>query len=265
MFGTIRKETDSRWYIAAISGLVLAAWGVLAWWGASPFAGLLDHGQIGQWNLPFVTTLLIFVLGWTLMTIAMMLPGSMPLIHLFQRMVQKRENGRQLVTLMILGYLVVWVLFGWFAYLGDTLLHEVVERSLFLSRNEGYIAAVLLLVAGIYQFTPLKEMCLTACRSPYTFLNAHWRGQMPKKEAFRLGMGHGWFCMGCCWTLMLLMFAFGGVNLGWMLLLGVVMAVEKSGRWGRYLTRPLGLVLIAWAILYLAGYLSFSTPLLYFK
>jgi predicted metal-binding membrane protein len=243
MFGAIRRETDSRWY--------------LAWWGGSPFAGLLDHGEIGQWDLPLLTALLIFVLGWTLMTVAMMLPGSMPLIHLFQMMVQGRANGRHLVSLMILGYLSVWTLFGWFAYLGDSLLHEVVERSAFLSQNEDWIAAVLLLVAGVYQFTPLKEMCLTECRSPYTFLNTHWRGQSPKQEAFRLGVGHGWFCLGCCWTLMLLMFAFGGVNLGWMLILGAVMAAEKSGRWGRYLTRPIGMALIAWTVLYLAGYMPF--------
>jgi predicted metal-binding membrane protein len=258
MLGTIRTEKDSRWYLAAIDSLVLAAWSVLALWGLSPFAGLLDHGQIGQWDMPLLATLLIFVLGWTLMTVAMMLPSSMPLIHLFQKMVGGRENGRQLVTLMILGYLGVWMLFGIFVYLGDSLLHEVVERSFFLSLHEEIIAAVLLLIAGIYQFTPLKEMCLTECRSPYTFLNAHWRGQAPMREAFRLGAGHGWFCLGCCWTLMLLMFAIGGVNLGWMLLLGAVMAVEKSTRWGRYLTRPVGLVLIAWAILVLVGYLPFS-------
>jgi predicted metal-binding membrane protein len=234
----------------AIGSLVLAAWGMLAAWGASPFAGLLDHGEIGEWDLPLLTSLLIFVLGWTLMTVAMMLPGSLPLIHLFRKMVGQQSNGRELVILMISGYLAVWALFGCIAYLGDALLHEVVERSLFLTRNEGYLAAVLLFVAGIYQFTSLKEMCLTECRSPYTFLNAHWRGQAPAQEAFRLGVAHGRFCLGCCWTLMLLMFAFGGVNLGWMLVLGAVMAAEKSGRWGRYLTRPVGVALIIWAISY---------------
>ena len=257
MFVTIRSKTDSYWYGAAIVSLVLVAWGVLAIWGASPFAGLLDHGQIGRWKLPLLTTWFIFILGWTLMTVAMMLPGSMPLIHLFQKMVQRWEKGRQFVVLMMLGYLVVWALFGWLAYLGDSLLHEVARRSLFLILNEWVIAAALLLIAGIYQFTPLKEMCLTECRSPYTFLNTHWRGQSPRWEAFQLGLAHGRFCLGCCWTLMLLMFAFGSVNLGWMLLLGIVMAAEKSGRWGRFLTRPIGLGLIAGAIFYLISAMPF--------
>jgi predicted metal-binding membrane protein len=257
MLGALRKETDSRRTLAAIAGLVLAAWGVLAVWGASPFAGLLDHDQIGTWDLPLLTTAVVFVLGWTLMTVAMMLPGSLPLIHLFQKMVRGRGNARQLLTLMIVGYLAVWALFGWLAYVGDTVLHEVVERSAFLSQHEETIAVLLLLVAGVFQFTPLKEMCLSECRSPYSFLNAHWRGQAPAQEALRLGLAHGRFCLGCCWTLMLLMFAFGGVNLGWMLGLGALMAVEKSSRWGRLLTRPVGLALIVWAVLYLTGLTSF--------
>lgn len=259
MFGALRKETDSRRQMAALGGLVLAAWSVLAIWGASPFAGLLDHGQFGKWDLPLLTTAVVFVLGWTLMTVAMMLPGSLPLIHLFQKMVRGRGNARQLLALMIVGYLAVWAMFGGMAYVGDTLLHEVVERSAFLTQHEDTIAVLLLLVAGVFQFTPLKEMCLSACRSPYSFLNAHWHGQAPAQEALRLGLAHGRFCLGCCWTLMLLMFAFGGVNLGWMLLLGAMMALEKSGRWGQYVTRPAGVALIVWAVLYLIGLISFPT------
>lgn len=259
MLGALRKKTDSRHQMAALGGLVLAAWGVLAIWGASPFAGLLDHAEIGQWDLPLLTTAFVFVVGWSLMTVAMMLPSSLPLIHLFQKMVQGQKRRGRLVTLMIGGYLSVWALFGWLAYAGDTLLHELVEHSAFLSRHEGVVAALLLLVAGVFQFTPLKEMCLSECRSPYVFLNAHWRGQAPQQEAFRLGVAHGRFCLGCCWALMLLMFAFGGVNLGWMLGLGALMAAEKSSRWGRLLTRPMGLVLIVWAVLYLLGLTSFIT------
>lgn len=259
MLGMIRKQTDARWYQLAIGLLVLASWGVLAVWGLSPFAGLLEHRRVGHWDLPLLASLFVFVLSWTLMTVAMMLPGSMPLIHLFQKMVQVRENGRRLVSLLISGYLAVWLLFGAVAVLGISLLQAIMERSMILSPHAGGIAAVFLFVAGVYQFTPLKEMCLSACRSPYTFLNSRWHGRSPQREAFLLGVGHGLFCVGCCWTLMLLMFVVGGINLGWMLIIGAVMAVEKSSRRGHYLTRPLGLVLIAVAILILAGYLSFPT------
>src|SRR5947208_313692 len=115
------------------------------------------------------------------------------------------------------------------------------------------ILAAILLLAGAYQFTPLKTMCLEKCRSPYSFLVSHWSGKHAGRDAFRLGIRHGLFCLGCCWTLMLLMFAIGGANLGWMLALGALMAAERATRWGRRLTRPLGGALVVWAVLYLGG------------
>lgn len=259
MFGTIRTSVDSYWYHLSLTGLIVAAWGVLAIWGASPYAGLLDHSEIGAGELPSRLSLVVFVSGWTLMTVAMMLPGSLPLLHLFRRMVLHRPDCNRLLGLLILGYLGIWALFGLLAYLGDSALHEVVERLPSPTEVSIGIAAGILLVAGVYQFTPLKHMCLEKCRSPYLFLVEHWTGKRAGLAAFRLGLRHGLFCLGCCWTLMLLMFAVGGANLGWMLALGTVMAAERVSRWGRRLTRPLGLALILWAVLYLAGYLPFPT------
>ena len=115
------------------------------------------------------------------------------------------------------------------------------------------IAALLLMVAGAYQFTPLKQVCLDKCRSPYSFLVRHWSGKRAGRDALVLGIRHGLFCLGCCWTLMLLMFAVGGANLGWMLALGALMTAERTTHIGRRLTRPLGGVLILWALLDLAG------------
>ena len=84
------------------------------------------------------------------------------------------------------------------------------------------------MLAGLYQFTPLKYACLDKCRSPLSFITEHWRGSHERTQAFRLGVHHGLFCIGCCWSLMLLMFAVGVGNLGWMLVLGALMAIEKT-------------------------------------
>src|SRR5439155_9756290 len=100
-------------------------------------------------------------------------------------------------------------------------------------------------------------LCLDQCRSPYSFLVQHWQGRLPERDALRLGIHHGLFCLGCCWTLMLLMFAVGGANLGWMLGLGAVMAAERTTSWGRRLTRPLGALLIVGAGAIMTGVLAF--------
>jgi predicted metal-binding membrane protein len=162
-----------------------------------------------------------------------------------------------LLGLLGLGYLGVWAYFGLLAYLGDGLVHLAVAQVPFLANASNGIAAAILLVAGVYQFTPLKSLCLEKCRSPLSFLISGWSGRRPSRDALRLGIRHGLFCVGCCWTLMLLMFAVGGANLAWMLGLGAVMAAERVTRWGRRLTRPLGVALIAWSVLVLAGYAGF--------
>ena len=152
----------------------------------------------------------------------------------------------RLVTLLVAGYLGIWMAFGVLVHVGDLFLHEGVER--------GCLAGGKLLGdreqqpwrwAGAYQFTPLKYQCLDKCRSPYSFITEHWRGSHEHIQALRLGVHHGIFCVGCCWSLMLLMFAVGAGSIGWMLVLGAVMAIEKNMPWGRRVGLPLGALLIA--------------------
>ena len=100
-------------------------------------------------------------------------------------------------------------------------------------------------MAGVYQFTPLKHLCLDKCRSPFSFVAARWRGDRPRMHALRIGVDHGLFCLGCCWALMLLMFAFSVGNLAWMLLLAAVMGIEKNAAWGHRLTHPAGVILLS--------------------
>jgi predicted metal-binding membrane protein len=114
------------------------------------------------------------------------------------------------------------------------------------------IGAAIIAVAGAFQFSALKYRCLDKCRTPLSFVIEHWRGRSQAWHAFVLGAHHGLFCVGCCWALMLLMFAVGAGSLGWMLLLAAVMAVEKNLPWGRRLSTPLGVALLAWAALLVA-------------
>jgi predicted metal-binding membrane protein len=118
-------------------------------------------------------------------------------------------------------------------------------NSAWLQGRASVGGSLLLIVAGLYQFTPLKYRCLDKCRSPLSFVLGYWQGGAARaSNAFRLGVHHGLFCVGCCWALMLLMFAVGTGNVVWMLMLGTVMAVEKNVSWGRRLSAPLGVLLV---------------------
>jgi len=240
---------DRRAFLAALGALVVLTWLALWLWGQSPYGRFLSHeeaGEVGGLGGDYLTVVLLFVAGWTMMTVAMMLPTSLPLVALFHSFVRKRQDQGQLVALLVLGYLGVWTLFGAVAHLGDRGVHEAVERAGWLAENEWVIGAGTILLAGGYQFTSLKYRCLDKCRSPFSFIMGHWRGGNEKAQAFRLGVHHGLFCLGCCWSLMLLMFVVGVGNLGWMLALGAVMAIEKNATWGRKLSAPLGVALLWW-------------------
>jgi predicted metal-binding membrane protein len=199
----------------------------------------------------------IFVGGWTLMTVAMMLPTSIPLLLLFERMVRGRATAAWLVAVVIFGYLGVWVLMGASLQVLNWLLGAGLAKIVW-HRDAGWIGTtVILCVAGLYQFSSLKYACLEKCRSPLSFLISRWRGEHESREALRLGASHGLFCVGCCWSLMLLMFVVGSGSLGAMLILGIVMAVEKNFVWGRRLSAPLGYVMLAGAVATLvAGFLK---------
>ena len=241
-------RSDTRVFALLTLSLVALAWLALLVWGLSPYGSYLDHEQFGDLGLNFsagyASRALIFIGGWSLMTVAMMLPTSLPLFLLFRTMIRNRTNRTELTLFLISGYLVVWIAFGALAHLGDLGLHEAVAAWHWLQDRTWLLGSLPLVVAGIYQFTPLKYLCLEKCRSPYSFVTEHWHGRRARTEALRLGLAHGVFCVGCCWTLMLLMFAVSLGNLAWMLVLAVVMALEKNVSWGRRLSSPLGIILL---------------------
>jgi predicted metal-binding membrane protein len=234
-------------FLAVVGALVVLAWIGLVIWKWSPYGRFLSHEEVGgvePFSHDYLRLLVFFVAGWTLMTIAMMLPTSLPLVAFFNALVRSREDRALLVALLVVGYLIVWIAFAAAVHLGDQGIHAAVERVGWLEANAWGIAAGTFLFAGVYQFTALKYHCLDKCRSPVGFVMQNWRGGRERWDAFRLGVHHGIFCLGCCWSLMLLMFAIGVGNIVWMLVLSVVMATEKNIPWGRRLSAPLGIVLI---------------------
>lgn len=228
--------------VSVLAILVATAWLALWAWDASPYGRYLHHDTPA--GLGTMLEAGLFVAGWLLMIVAMMLPSTIPLLATFRALVGARRRPGLLVALAIAGYLVTWTAFGLVAWLGDRAVHAVVDAVPWLAANPRFVLAGTFAVAGAYQFTALKYRCLDACRSPLGFVLNRWHGRHERREAVRLGIAHGLFCVGCCWSLMLVMFAVGLGSAAWMLVLGAITAVEKNTAWGRQLGRPLGIVLL---------------------
>lgn len=228
-----------------LAGLVLFAWAALALWGASPYARYLGHGNYHDGAAAEAAGLAVFLLGWALMVAAMMLPTATRLMRSFELVVQQRPDRRRLEALVAGGFVGTWVLVGYGFQIFDLGVHAAVDASVWLGDRPQLIGASALVAAGGFQFTSLKHRCLTACRSPRGFIYRNWRGGDARADALRIGVSYGVSCVGCCWALMLLLFALGTASLVWMLGVGALMAVEKNSSLGERLSRPLGVGLIA--------------------
>ena len=248
-----------RLFIGVVGTIVALSWIALVLWSWSPYSRFLSHegvGDVAAFSDDYAALFVVFVAGWTLMTVAMMLPTSLPLLAFFQSLVRTRPDRVSLVALLVTGYLSVWIAFAMVVHAGDQGIHAAVERSGLLEENVWVIPAATFVVAGLYQFSSLKYSCLTVCRSPVAFVMQSWRGAA-RRDALRLGLHHGLVCAGCCWALMLLMFALGVGSIVWMLALSAVIATEKNASWGRRLSSPLGaLLIVGGLVLALAGALG---------
>jgi predicted metal-binding membrane protein len=195
-------------------------------------------------RLPTVVVHLVPLQAYESLIGNMMVPTVLPLLVVFARMTQGRADRGTLIALLVLGYLSVWAAFGLLAHAADMALHAVVAGNALLTFNGWIIGTIVLGVAGAFQFSKLKYRCLDKCRTPFSFINEHWRGAAVRRQSFMLGAHHGIFCVGCCWAIMLLMFVVGTGSVGWMLAIGALMAVEKNVAWGRRLSSILGIGLL---------------------
>ncbi|WP_019140214.1 DUF2182 domain-containing protein [Noviherbaspirillum massiliense] len=260
--GTSRHR---RVFLPVLAALVALAWVALWAWARSPYGRYLDHGD---WTasgpaaflcrtLPagdVIVPVLLYAAAWILMTAAMMLPTTLPLFDAFDRLTGGRPDHGRLLMLLGLGYMAAWGAFGLLAHGLHTAVLALVASMPALAWHGWLIGAAVIALAGAFQFSRLKYQCLEKCRTPLSFVIQHWRGHTQGWHAFTLGAHHGLFCVGCCWALMLLMFAVGTGSLGWMLLLAAVMSIEKNVPWGRRLSAPLGVMLLSWALVMVVGH-----------
>jgi predicted metal-binding membrane protein len=221
-------------------------------------AHALHHDSLIEHGPPLWAAMLLFLVAWQTMIAAMMLPSSLPLMRLFEAASRSQERVRRVRGAFLGGYVVVWTVFGAFAFMGDVAVHRTVDSWPWLSEREWIIGGTTLALAGLFQFSDLKDKCLSKCRHPAPYLLGHYR--RGEGGAFRLGAGHGVFCLGCCWALMLVMFAAGVAMLWWMAALTAVMVYEKTGRHGRALTPVIGFALLGLSAIAYAHPPWFPTP-----
>jgi predicted metal-binding membrane protein len=233
--------------LALVWGAVGLAWLLSLFLIAAGGGYLVGHdGVFGERQFGWWVTILLFVFSWQLMTAAMMLPSSLPMMAMFSRVSRTHPHPIPMFALFMLGYFAVWTAFAAVALISDAGLHWLLVHTPVIAERPWLIAGPILVLAGAFQFSSLKERCLDACRHPLAFfLSGYAPGARP---AWKLGIRHGLFCLGCCWALMLTMFAIGMGSLVWMTALAGIMLIEKTSRYGARLAHPLGVILVLWGV-----------------
>jgi len=242
-------KRDRMIVIAGVVAVVAIAWGYTIYLAQSNADVGMSMGMAGgntrSWS--GVDFSLMFVM-WVVMMVAMMVPSAAPMILLFATVNRRRreKSGPFVSTGVFLsGYLVVWAGFALVATLGNWGLHQAsLLTSMMGGSSSGYLGGALLLTAGIFQWSQLKYVCLTHCRSPLSFLMSDWKDGTG--GAFKMGLQHGRYCLGCCWILMALLFVLGVMNLVWIAALAAFVLAEKVIPARTKVSKITGGLLVAW-------------------
>lgn len=232
----------ARAQLGLVAGLFALA-GLGWWWTVDRMRGMDD----GPWS--GLGTLGWFLGVWVVMMAAMMLPSVAPTVALYARMT--RERSAALPLLFAGGYLATWAAAGLLAFAVAAAGGSTAGGVLDWDRAGRWVAGATLVVAAVYELTPLKHACLGKCRSPLGFLLGSWRDG--PRGALRLGLGHGAWCVGCCWALMASLFALGVMSVAWMAFVAALIAGEKLLPWRRVATYGTAAVLLGLGILLLAA------------
>ncbi len=243
--------------VAILLGLAGTAW----WFTLGNVRGMASITQgvahVGT-AMPFDMSAILFMTMWVTMMVAMMFPTVAPIVLLHRMVVRRRGEGAAPTVAFVSGYLVLWASVGVVPLVALVAFREIAHGSEWIDRSGGAV----LVLAGAYQFTRWKETCLRACRSPLTFLATHDFGR-GRVGAFRAGVSHGLYCLGCCWALMAVLFVVGLMNLTWMAAIAAVFVAEKNWRHGVGLTKLVGTAVLCFGIAVLVhpSLLGSVTPL----
>ena len=237
---TDRFSKDRAFVLGAIAAITVVGWAYL-YWDAQTMncARWMSAGTL--WNLPGF--LAVFSM-WSIMMVAMMAPSVAPMAMTFALVNRRRKEHSAPyvpVAIFLLGYLIVWTVFSVLATTAQFWLTSVRILSMSMASTSPIFAGGLLIGAGLFQWTPWKQRCLTFCAGPLQFLLTEWREGW--SGALRMGLRHGLFCLGCCWAVMALLFVAGVMNLLWVGALSLFVLAEKLAP--KYVSRPSGGVLIA--------------------
>jgi len=210
--------------------------------------------QPAEWTAGYA--LLIFLMWWIMM-IAMMVPSAAPMVLLYavlSRKNQRTDSPLVPTGIFLFGYLACWAAFSLIAASAQWALEGVGLLTPMMNAASGILGGAILLTAGVYQFTPFKHACLRHCRHPVHFISAHWRNGAA--GAFRMGVEHGAYCLGCCWFLMCLLFVGGIMNFYWIAGIAIYVLAEKFIPHGHWLGNAAGVLLAVGGIWMLAGALA---------
>jgi predicted metal-binding membrane protein len=241
--GAVARRASLWWEHYLILGTLLllaaASWAVLVVQSRADMQNGFTMGMAAS----------IFLLVWVVMMVAMMFPASAPMVLVFARVqAEKRQRGRPFVptSIFVCGYLLIWLAAGTFGY-GSSLIGERIgANSVWLADNGPRVTGVVLVIAGLYQLTPLKRVCLAGCQSPFSFITSSWREGYG--GALHMGLHHGLYCLGCCWLLFVILFPLGMMNIALLAAISGLIFAEKVLPYGNRVTWGAATVLVVYGL-----------------
>jgi predicted metal-binding membrane protein len=235
--------------VGGLAGIALAGWAYMlymAW-------AMANMDKVSMWMPPVAAApwsawdyFMLFAM-WATMMVAMMTPSTLPMVVMFTTLNRNRRGNRQSYTptfVFVAGYLVAWTGFSVLATVAQWPLHNTGLLNPMMDSRSYLMSGGILILAGVYQWTPAKDACLHSCRSPLSFLMTEWRDG--SRGALIMGIRHGIYCVGCCWALMLVLFAVGVMNMLWVMLIAVFVLIEKIVPAPGVVRLTSGLGLVVW-------------------